>query len=122
MKLAWRRKIGVGSDADSPAGRVLRGATIDSSSMLMGKLARLRVSMVGIEGSCLRSLTTKRGIDSHVSILNMPEWPGPEDSLTSWPAIHGKPADSRWRPLVSISIITESGCEDAWVSEKHKHI
>lgn len=51
MKLAWRRKTGAESDADSSElpGRVLRGAMMVSSSMLKGKLARLRASIVGIE-------------------------------------------------------------------------
>lgn len=120
MKLAWMRKTGAGSDADSPAGRVFRGAMMDSSSMLMGKLARLRVSIVGIEESCASSLTTRRGVSFKGLIEKMSELPWPEPSLTSWPAIHGKLADSRWRPLVSVLMITE--CEEVWASEKHKHI
>ena len=67
MKLAWRRKTGAESNADSSElpGRVLRGAMMVSSSMLKGKLACLRASIVGIEGSCLRSFTTRRGFLSN---------------------------------------------------------
>jgi len=71
MKFAWRRKTGVVSDGVSPQvpGRVLRGAMMVSSSMLIGKLACFMSSIVGIEGSFLRSLTTRRGILSNDLIL-----------------------------------------------------
>jgi hypothetical protein len=51
MKLAWRRKTDAESDADSPElpGRGLQGAMMVSSSMLKGKLACLRASIVDIE-------------------------------------------------------------------------
>ena len=122
MKLAWSRKTGSESDAaplELP-GRVLRGAMILSSSMLKGKLARLRASIVGIEGSCLRSFTTRRGILSNGLILKMPELPSPEPSLTTLPATHGKLADSRSRPFVNVSMI--AGCEEASATGKQKHI
>lgn len=122
MKLAWSRKTGVESDADSSdlPGRVLRGAMMVSSSMLKGKLARLRASIVGIEGSCLKSFTTRRGIFSKDLILKMPEMPSPESSLTTLPASHGKPVDIRSRPLVNVLMIVE--CEEASATEKHRHI
>ena len=122
IKLAWRRKTGAKSDADSSElpGRVLRGAMMASSSMLKGKLARLKASIVGIEGSCLRSFTTRRGIFSNGLILKMPELPSPEPSLTTLPASHGKLADSRSRPFVNVLIIAE--CEEASATEKQKHI
>ena len=122
MKLAWRRKTGSESDADSSElpGRVLRGAMMVSSSMVKGKFARLRTSIVDIEGSCLRSFTTRRGIFSSGLILNMPELPSPEPSLTTLPASHGKLADSRSRPFVNVSMIAD--CEEASVTEKQKHI
>lgn len=71
IKFAWRRKTGVVSAGGSPEvpGRVLRGAMMVSSSMLIGKLARFISSIVGIEGSFLRSLTTRRGILSSDLIL-----------------------------------------------------
>ena len=77
MRLAWRRKTGVESDADSSElpGRVLRGAMLLSSSMLKGKLARLRASIVDIEGSCLRSFMTRQGIFSNGLILKVLELP-----------------------------------------------
>ena len=61
MKLAWMRKTGAVSNGGSPKvpGKVLRGAMIVSSSMLIGKLALLISSIVGIERSFLRSLTTR---------------------------------------------------------------
>jgi len=49
-----------------------------SCSMLKGKLARLRASIVGIEGPCLRSFTTRRGILSNGLVLMMPELPSPK--------------------------------------------
>ena len=64
IKLACRRNIGADS-LELSSGRVLRGAIMFSSSMLMGKLARLRASMVGRDGSCLASLTTRRGVFSN---------------------------------------------------------
>ena len=122
MKFAWRRKTGAGSDADSSGlpGRVLRGAMMVSSSMLKGKLARLRASIVGIEGSCLRSFTTRRGVFPNALTLKMPESPSLEPSFTIWPATHGKLADSRSRPFVNVVMI--SGCEEASATEKQKHI
>lgn len=119
MKLACRRKTGAASDADA-SGRVLHGAMMLSSSMLKGKLARLRASNVGIEGSCRRSFTTRRGIFSHGLILKMPELPSPEPSLTIWPASHGKLADSRSRPFVNVLMIAE--CEEASTTGKQQHI
>ena len=121
MTFAWRRKTGAGSDADSSGlpGRVLRGAMMVSSSMLKGKLARLRASIVGIEESCLRSFTTRRGIFFNGLILKMPELPSPEPSLTTWPASHGKLADSRSRPLVNVLMI--AGYEEASATGKQKH-
>ena len=55
MKVAWMRKTGAGSDRGSSGlpGRVLRGAMMLSSNMVKGKLACLRASIVGIDGSCL---------------------------------------------------------------------
>lgn len=122
MKLAWSRKTGAESDADSSGlpGRVLRGAMMVSSSMLKGKLACLRASIVDIEGSCLRFFTTRRGIFSNGLILKMPELPSPEPSLTTLPASHGKLADSRSSPWVNVLMIAE--CEEASANEKHKHI
>ena len=122
MKLAWRRKTGAESDADSSElpGSVLRGAMMLSSSMLKGKLARLRASIVGIERSCLRSFTTRQGIFSNALILKMPVLPSPEPSLTTLPASHGKLADSRSRPFVKVFMIAE--CEEASAIEKQKHI
>ena len=121
MKLAWRRKTGE-SDVDSSGspGRVMRGAIMDSSSMLKGKLARLNASIVGVEGSCLRSLTTRWGTFSNGLIFKMPDLPWPEPSLTTRPAIHGKLADSRSRPFVNVLVIAE--CEEASATEKHRHI
>ncbi len=117
MKLAWTRKIGAESDAESSElpERVLQGATMDSSSMLKGKLARLRASIVGIDVSCLRSFTTRRGILSNGLILKIPE-----PSLTTWPASHGKLADSRSRPFVNVLMIVD--CEDASANGKQRHI
>ena len=71
MKLACMRKTGVVSDGGSPEvpGKVLRGAMMVSSSMVIGKLARLISSIVGIERSFLRSLTTRRGVLSNGLIL-----------------------------------------------------
>lgn len=122
MKLAWRRKTGVEADADSSGlpGRVLRGAMMVSSSMLKGKLARLRASIAGIEGSYLRSFTTRRGIFSNGLILKIPELPSLEPSLTTLPATHGKLADSRSRPLDKVLMIAE--CDEASATEKQKHI
>lgn len=109
------------SDADSSElGRVLRGAMIDSSSMLKGKLARLRTSIVGIEGSCLRSFTTRRGVFSNDLIMKMPELPSPDPSLTTLPASHGKFAESRSSPFVNVLMIAE--CEEASATEKQQHI
>jgi hypothetical protein len=50
MKLAYRRKTGAESNADSSElpGRGFQGAMVISSSMLKGKLTRLRASIVGI--------------------------------------------------------------------------
>ena len=86
MRLAWRRKTGVESDVDPSeiSGRVFRGATMVSSSMLKGKLASLRASIVGIEESCLRSFMTRSGILSNGSILKMPELSFPEPSLVTF--------------------------------------
>lgn len=120
MKLAWRRKTGFVSEVDLPDGRVLRGAMIDSSNMLKGKVARLRASIVGMEWSCLRSFTTRRGNLAKGSILKTPELPGPEPWLTIWPAIHGKLAESLWRPLISVWMIVD--CDEASVQEEQEHI
>ena len=122
MKVAWRRKTGAGSERGSSGfpGRVLRGAMMLSSSMLKGKLASLRASIVGIDGSCLRSFTTRRGVFSHGLILKTPEFPSPEFSLTTCPASHGKLADSRSRPFVKVLVISE--CEQASDTGKQKHI
>ena len=120
MKLACRRNIGAGS-SESSSGRVLRGAIMFSSSMLMGKLARLRASMVGRDWSCLRSLTMRWGVLSNDLILKVSasSWPVPF-ILTTWPASHGKLADSRSRPCVNILMIAE--CEGAASGiEKQKH-
>lgn len=75
MKLAWRRKTGVEAEMDSSelAKKLLRGATMLSSSMLKGKCARLKASIVGIEASCRRSFTTRRGIFSNGLIVKTPE-------------------------------------------------
>lgn len=91
-----------------------------SSSMLKGKSARLRASIVGIEGSCLRSFTTRRGTFSNGLILKMPELPGPEPSLTTLPASHGKPATSRSRPFVNVLMLAK--CEESSSTGKQKHI
>ena len=91
-----------------------------SSSMLKGKSARLRACIVGIEGSCLRSFTTRVGILSNGLILKMPELPWAESSLTTLPASHGKPVDNRSRPFTNVLMIAE--CEDASATEKQKHI
>ena len=108
MKLAWSRKTGESeADLSGLPGRVLRGAMTASSSMLKGKLACLRVSIVGIEGSCLRSFTTRRGTLSNGLILNIPELPSLEPSLTTLPASHGKLADRRSRPFVNVLMIAE---------------
>ena len=122
MKVACRTNTGAGSDGGSSGlpGRVLRGATMLSSSMLKGKLACLRASIVGIDGSCLRSLTTRRGLSLHGLILNIPESPSPKSSFTTWPASHGKLASNRSRPLVKVLVIAE--CEEAPDTEKQKHI
>lgn len=122
MKLACSRKTGATSDANSSElpGRVLRGAIMLSSSMLKGKLARLRSSMVGVEASCLRSFTIRRGIFSNGLSLKMPELPWPEPSLTTWPASHGKLADRRSRPFVNVLTIAE--CEEASATGKQEHI
>jgi hypothetical protein len=51
IKLTWRRKAGAGP---GPAnGRVFRGEIMLSYSILMGNLASLSASIVGIEGSYL---------------------------------------------------------------------
>ena len=122
MKFAWRRKTGAVSDADWSefSGRVLQGAITVSSSILKGKLARLRAIIVGIEESFLRSFTTRRGTVSNGLILKMPELPWPDPSLTTLPASHGKLADSRSRPFVKVLMVAE--CEEASVSGKQKHI
>ena len=122
IKVACRRKIGVGSEAYSSTldARVLRGAMMDSSSMLKGKLALLNSSIVGIEGSFLRSFTTKRGTFSNGLILKRPVLPSLAPSLTIWPATHGKLSDKRWRPSVKVLMI--AGCEEALEIEKPKHI
>ena len=88
IKLAWRRRTGAGSDSDSVEllGRVVHGATMDSSSMLEGKLACLRSVIFGAVGSCRRSLMTRRGIFSNGVILKVPL----SGSLRStWPASQG---------------------------------
>ena len=92
-----------------------------SSSMLMGKLARLRASMVGIEASCPRSLTTRRGVSLNGLILKISDLPSSDPSaLTTWPASHEKLADSRSRPLVNVAMVAE--CEEALSGiEKQKH-
>ena len=113
MKFAWRRKTG--ESLSEPPVRVLQGAMMFSSSILKGKLAPLRASIVGIEGSCLRSFTTRRGIFSNGLILKTPE-----GSSTTWPATHGKLADSRSRPFVSVLMIAE--CDESSATEKQKHI
>ena len=122
MKVACRTNTGAGSDRGSLGlpGRVLRGATMLSSSMLKGKLACLRASIVDSNGSCVRSLTTRRGLSLHGLILKMPESPSAKPSFTTWPASHGKLASSRSRPLVKVLVITE--CEQAPDTEKQKHI
>lgn len=122
MKFAWRRKTGAESDTDSSelSERVLQGAMIFSSSMLKGKFARLKASILGIEGSCLRSFTTRQGVVFIGSILKTPELPLPEPSLTTLPASHGKLADSRSRPLVKALMIAE--CERTFVNGKQKQI
>ena len=116
------RKTGVVSDGGSPEvpGRVLRGAKMDSSSMLIGKLARLISSIVGIERSFLRSLSTRGGNLSNGLILYTPELPSLAPSLTTWPAIHGKLADSRSRPFDKVLIIAEY--EEASEVEKQRQI
>lgn len=98
----------------------MRGAIRLSSSMLKGKLDRLRVSIVGIEESSLRSLTTRRGIFSDGWILKMPVLPSPEPSLTTLPASHGKLAESRSRPFVKVLIMAE--CEESSTIGKQRHI
>ena len=100
--------------------RVLRGAMMDSSSMLEGKLARLRASILGTEGSCLRSFTTRRGILSNGLSLKMPELPSPEPSVTTLAASHGKLVDIRSRPFINVSTIAE--CEEASATAMQKHI
>ena len=122
MKLAWRRKTGAESDADPSElpGRVLQGAMMVSSSMLKGNFARPRASIVGIEGSCLRSFTTRRGVFSNRLNLKMPELPSPEPSLMTLPASQGKLTDSRLRPSVNVLMMAE--CEEASATEKQKHI
>lgn len=88
--------------------------------MLMGNLACLRTSIVDIEGSGLRSFTTRRGIFSNGLILKTPELPLPEPSLTTLPTSHGKLAESRSRPLVNALMIAE--CEEVSATEEQKHI
>src|SRR5271154_7602687 len=106
MKLACRRKTGESNeDSSGFPGRVLQGAMMFSSSIVKGKLAFLMAYIVGIEGSCLRSFTTRRGVFSNGMILKIPELPSPEPSFTTWPAIHGKLADSRSRPFVNVLTI-----------------
>ena len=85
-----------------------------SPSMLKGKLARLRTSIIGIEGSCPRPFMIRRGIFSNGIILKMPE-----PSLMT-PASHGKLADNRSRSLVNVLMIAE--CEEVSVTEKQQHI
>lgn len=94
--VACTAKTGTESAADSSAlpGMVLRGAMIDSSSMLMGNLDCLRVSIDGVEASYLRSFRTRRGSLSKDLILEMPELPWPAPSLTTLPASHGKLVDN----------------------------
>jgi hypothetical protein len=53
-------------------------------------------------------------------ILKIPVLPSPEPSLTSWPAIHGKLADIRSRPFVSVSMI--AACEEASATGKQSDI
>ena len=121
MKLAWRTKIGAGS-LELSSGRVFKGAMMFSSNMLMGKLAFLRASIVGIDGSFVRSLTTRRGVFSNGFILkiSVSSCSGPA-MLTTWPASHGKLADSRSRPFVNVAMIAERGGASSGI-EKQKHI
>ena len=74
--------------------------------------------MDGIEGSYLRSFTTRRGIFSNDLILTILELPLPKPSLTTMPASHGKLADSRSRPFVNVLTIAE--CEEASATEKQR--
>ena len=90
---------------------------MDSSSMLKGKLARLRASIVGAEGSCLRSLTTRRGTFPKALIFKTPS---PEISGTTWPARNGKLTDRRSRPFVNVLVIAAS--EELSAREKQKQI
>ena len=121
MKVAWRRKTGFESANSSELpGRVLRGAMMDSSSMLKGKLACLRVTMDGIEMSSLKSFTTRRGIFSNGLILKTLDSPGLEPASTTLPATHGKLADNCLRPAVKVRTI--AGWEDTSATGKQRHI
>lgn len=115
MKLAWRRKTG--AESSELPGRVVHGAMIASSSIAKGKSARRSASIVGAEVSCLRSLTTRRGIFSNGLIFEMPL---SEPSRTTSPASHGKLTDNRSRPPLNVSRIAES--KELSAKEKQKHI
>lgn len=116
MKLAWSRKTG--ADSSELAGRVGQGAMMASSSISKGKSAFRRASIVSAELSCLKSLTTRRGICSKGLILYTPPSTGPW--RMTWPASHGKLRESRSRPVVNVLRIAES--EEWSAKEKQKHI
>jgi len=117
MNVAWTRKTGAASDADSSGlGRVLRGQMMFSSSMLQGKLAFLRASIVGIDSDGVSRLSfMTRGILPSDLILKMPE-----PSLTTSPASHGKLAASRSRPFDNV--LTIVGCEEGLGTGKKRDI
>ena len=97
---------------------MVRGERRFSCSMLMGKLARRRESIVGAAGSEVRSLTTRRGVGSKGLILgtSTPSM----CSFTTWPATHGKLAETRSRPFFNVLMI--AGCEEGSGSAKQRHI
>ena len=97
-KFVWIRKTGSGS---SDAVSVLRGATTFSSSMLKGQSAFRKLSQPG--ETFLGSLTIRGIVPEALWILKI------SDSCTTVPAIHGKLADSRSMP--DISLWTISACE-----------
>jgi len=107
MKVAWRLKTGKSKEdlAEVP-GRVLRGAIMFSSSILEANLDLLRMSIAGIDGSFLRSFTTRRGISSKGVILNTPVFPF-VFSCTTWPATQGKLSESFSSPVVNLLTISE---------------
>ena len=123
MNVAWRRRTGAGSESDegeSLAGRVGRGAMMDSSSMLEGKLARRREVMVGAEGECRRSLITSRGVFSNGVILRVPFLS--RSSRMTWPASQGKLTHNRSRPLVNVFMVEESSEGEVEARGKQRHI